>query len=331
MRPVRPRRVVVAHNAVGADDDPSTRDVLAQVAWVVSGLEALGLPLGILAVNGDGLDAEALAGSGVAVVNLVESPPGRPRFQVEAAAALARCGVPFTGSDSDAIWLTTDKLATRERLAAAGLRVAPGGRIDDDPSILDRVPPPWILKPALEDASLGLDDGAVTNDPDAACRHARKVARRFAQPVLVEHLLPGREFNLSLLTDGTGVEVLPVAEMVYVDFPPDLPRVLGWTAKWDDDSFAARHTVRRFLAPGQDIVLAERIRGVARAAWDACGVAGYARVDLRLDESGEPCVLEVNANPCLSSDAGFVAAAAEAGLDAAAVVARMLAASGVSP
>ncbi len=328
---MRPSRVVVAHNAVGADDDPSTRDVLAQVAWVVSGLEALGLPHRIVAVDEGGLDPGSVAGPGVAVVNLIESPPGHPRFQVEAAAALARLGVPFTGSDADAIWLTTDKIATRERLAGAGLRVAAGGRLDDDPGILERVPPPWILKPALEDASLGLDDGAVTSDPQAARTRARALAERFAQQVLVEHLLPGREFNLSILADATGVEVLPVAEMVYVDFPPELPRVLGWTAKWDDDSFVSRHTVRRFLAPGEDVELAGRLRSAARAAWDACGVAGYARVDMRLDEAGEPCVLEVNTNPCLSGDAGFVAAAAAAGLDAAAVVSRMLAASGVSP
>ncbi len=328
---MRPHRVVVAHNAVGDDDDPSTRDVLDQVAWVVSGLEALGLQHRVLAVDGDGLDAEAVAGPAMVVVNLVESPPGRPRFQIEAAAALARLHVPFTGSDADAMWLTTDKLATRERLAAAGLRVASGGRLDDDPGILDRIPPPWILKPALEDASLGLDDDAVTSDPEAARARARSLAGRFAQPVLVEHLLPGREFNLSLLADATGVEVLPVAEMVYVDFPPELPRVLGWTAKWDDDSFVSRHTVRRFLAAGEDVALAEKLRSAARAAWDACGVAGYARVDMRLDEAGEPCILEVNSNPCLSGDAGFAAAAAAAGLDAAAVVARMLAASGVSP
>jgi len=328
---VRPRRVVVAHNAVGVDDDPSTRDVLAQVAWVASGLEALALPYEVLPVNGAGVDPSALAGDGVTVVNLVESPPGRPRFQVEAAAALARLGVPFTGSDAEAIWLTTDKIATRKRLAGAGLRVAPGGRVDDDPAVLDRVRPPWILKPALEDASLGLDDDAVTSDPKAARERARVLAERFAQPVLAEHLLPGREFNLSLLADGTGVEVLPVAEMLFVDFPPELPRVLGWTAKWDDASFVSRHTVRRFLAPGDDDTLAERLRGVARAAWRVSGVAGYARVDLRLDETGEPCVLEVNANPCLSGDAGFVAAAAAAGLDAGAVVARMLTAAGALP
>jgi D-alanine-D-alanine ligase len=323
--------VIVVHNAVTDDDDPSTRDVLAQVDWVVSGLEALDLDHRVLAVDGAGPDPAACAAPGTVVVNLVESPPGRPRFQVEAAEALERLGVPFTGSRSEVLWSTTDKLETRRRLAAAGIAIAAGGRLDPDlPSILGAVPPPWILKPSLEDASLGLDEGAVTSDPQAAVARARQLAADYCQPVLVEHLLPGREFNLSLLDGPAGPEVLPPAEMLFVDFPPDRPQVLGWEAKWDDDSFASRHTVRRFLDVTAEARLAERLTATARAAWTVSGAAGYARVDLRLDESGEPCVLEVNANPCLAADAGFVAAARSAGLDAAAVVERLLAAAGAT-
>ncbi len=322
---MRPRRVVIAHNAVSSDDDPSTRDVLAQVAWAGTGLAALEVPYTVLPVDGPGPDPEVVGRPGVVVFNLVESPPGRPRFQVEAAAALERLGVPFTGSDADAIWLTTDKLATRTRLAAHAIPVAPGGQLHpDDPAILERVPPPWILKPALEDASLGLDGQAVTSDPATAVDRARQLAARFGQAVLVERLLEGREFNVSLLAGPGGVQVLPLAEMLFVDFPPELPRVVDWAAKWDEGSFGYRHTVRRFLPAGEDDDLARRLVDTATAAWQACGIAGYARVDLRLDEGGTPCVLEVNANPCLSADAGFVAAASAAGLDAADVVARIL-------
>jgi D-alanine-D-alanine ligase len=324
---VRPRSVVIAHNAVGSDDDPSTSDVLAQVAWAGEGLAGLGVPYTVLPVDRCGPDSTAVARPGVVVFNLVESPPGRPRFQVEAAAAFERLGVPYTGSDADTIWLTTDKLATRVRLSDHGIPVAPGGELDPEhPEILERVPPPWILKPALEDASVGINGGAVTSDRSIAVSQARALAARFGEPVLVERLLDGREFNLSLLAAPDGIEVLPLAEMLFVDFAPDRPKVVDWAAKWDQTSFAYRHTVRRFLAPGEDDDLARRLEVTARAAGEACGVAGYARVDLRLDDDGVPCVLEVNANPCLSADAGFVAAAAAAGIDPPQVVARILAA-----
>ena len=325
---MRTRRVAIAHNAVEEDDDPSTRDVLAQVGLVRAALEGLGIAHDVVAIGERGVDAAAIDGATV-VFNLVESPPGRPAFQVEAAETLERLGLPLTGSSAAVIAVTTDKAATRERLQRAGVAVAAGGVLDPaHPELLDRVPPPWILKPALEDASLGLDDGAVTSDPAAALARARELARRFpGQPLLLEHLLPGREFNIAVLAGPDGPEVLPPAEMTFVDFPADRPRILGWEAKWVESSFAYRHTVRQFLN-GREPQLAQELAAIAAAAWRACGLAGYARVDVRSDENGVPCVLEVNANPCLSPDAGFVAATAHAGLTPDQVVARILDAAG---
>jgi D-alanine-D-alanine ligase len=325
---VRARRVAIAHNAVEEDDDPSTRDVLAQVGLVRAALEGLGIAHEVIAVGEGGVDPEAINGA-AAVFNLVESPPGRPAFQVEAAEVFERLGLPLTGSSAAVISVTTDKAATRERLQRAGVAVAAGGVLDPaHPELLDRVPPPWILKPALEDASLGLDDGAVTSDPATALARARELARRFpGQPLLVEHLLPGREFNIAMLAGPNGPEVLPPAEMTFVDFPADRPRILGWEAKWVESSFAYRHTVRQFLDASEER-LAKELAAIAAAAWRACGVAGYARVDVRADEDGIPCVLEVNANPCLSPDAGFAAATARAGLSPDQVVARILDAAG---
>jgi len=323
--------IVVAHNAVHADDDPSTRDVLAQVEFVTGALKSLGIGFDIVAVEDEGFVAPS-PGAPEVVVNLVESPPGRPRFQIEAAAALERLGIAFTGSPSAVIAATTDKEGTRRSLASRGLAVAPGGLLDpDDPVLLDRVPPPWILKPALEDASLGLDDGAVTADRHQAVARARELRRAFSgQPVLVEHLLPGREFNVSVLAGDDGPEVLPPAEMTFVDYPPNEPRIVGFKAKWDQGSFEYTHTVRRFVPPSEADLYRE-LEALAVEAWHALALAGYGRVDVRLDENQKPCVLEVNANPCISADAGFAAAAAAAGYGPADVVRRILAAAGWRP
>jgi D-alanine-D-alanine ligase len=323
--------ILVAYNAVAAGDDLSTQDVLAQVGFVTTALDDLGAPYRVIAVGGAGVEAASVNGADT-VVNLVESPPGCPGFQVAAAEAFERLGLKLTGSSAAAIRATTDKQATRQVLAGQGVAVAPGGLLDPDrPDVLDHVPPPWILKPALEDASLGLDDGAVTSDRERAIGRARELQRLFAgQAVLVEHLLPGREFNIALLEGGSGPEVLPPAEMTYVDFPPDRPRILGWEAKWDQGSFAYRNTVRVFLN-GTETALRCELERVARSAWNACGLAGYGRVDIRLDEDGMPRVLEVNANPCISPDAGFAAAAAAAGLEPTDVVRRILSAAGWRP
>ncbi len=284
-----------------------------------------------MAVGAEGVDPASVSGSEV-VFNLVESPPGRPGFQVEVAASFEAMGMKITGSSADVIRGTTDKHATRLTLAEHGVAVAPGGLLDPDhPDLLDRLPPPWILKPVLEDASLGLDGGAVTSDRARAVTRARQLHKSFpGQGVLVEHLLPGREFNISVLADSVGIEILPPAEMTFVDFPAGRPRILDWEAKWEETSFAYRNTVRVFLN-GSEPSLRERLEETARTAWSSCGLAGYGRVDVRLDEDGEPCVLEVNANPCLSPDAGFVAAVREAGYTPTDLVLRILAAAGWTP
>ncbi len=112
--------------------------------------------------------------------------------------------------------------------------------------------------------------------------------------------------------------------MVYVDYPEDMPKIIGWDAKWAEGSFAYDHTVRRFLTDPEDEPLLDRVRDLVREAWRICGLSGYARVDLRLDEAGEPCILEVNANPCIAAGAGLEASAAQAGIGPAALMQRIL-------
>ena len=118
---------------------------------------------------------------------------------------------------------------------------------------------------------------------------------------------------------------MPIAEIVFEDFPEGMSRVVGYEAKWREDSFAYAHTVRRFPEEPGDAALLERVRGIALAVWRVCDLRGYARIDFRLDEEGNPFVLEVNANPCLAANAGFMAAAAKAGLRPADIVGRILA------
>jgi D-alanine-D-alanine ligase len=319
------RSVVVAHNPVGEEDDPSTSDVLAQVGMVEGALASLGLPARRLAVEPrQALEVFRGIAEDTIVFNLIESPPGRPYLHTDCAAVLELAGLPFTGSSPAALALTTDKLATRALLASEGVAVAPGGRFD--PDRLDRIPAPWILKPAFEDASIGLEGDPVCHTREAALERGAALARRFPQqPVLVEKYLPGRELNVSLLADGAEVQVLPVAEILFEGFPDGMSRVIGYEAKWVEDSFACIHTVRHFPERPEDSELLRRVREIALASWHLCGLSGYARIDFRLDDQGEPNVLEINANPCLSADAGFMAAAARAGLSHGGVVSRILA------
>ena len=91
--------------------------------------------------------------------------------------------------------------------------------------------------------------------------------------------------------------------------------MVGYRAKWQEDSFEYVHTPRSFEFDASDGALLERLRELALDCWNRLDLCGYARVDFRVDDRGRPWILEVNANPCLSPDAGFAAAGERAGLD----------------
>jgi len=172
-----------------------------------------------------------------------------------------------------------------------------------------------------------MDDTAVVDGGAVAARaELARRAGRAGSPWFAEAFIEGREFNLGLLDGPNGPTVLPPAEMLFEDFPEGKPRIVGYAAKWHEDSFEYSHTVRRFDLPGQDGALVAEMSRQALACWRLFGLRGWARVDFRVDGAGRPFILEVNANPCLSPDAGFAAGLARAGIPFIEAVGRIAAA-----
>jgi D-alanine-D-alanine ligase-like ATP-grasp enzyme/GNAT superfamily N-acetyltransferase len=227
------------------------------------------------------------------VFNLVESLDGGGGLAVAAPALLDRLGLAYTGNDLAALALTADKRATRRALRQAGILVPPAAE--------DGWPGPFIVKHATEHASFGLGAHSVVDAPPVP-----------PPGWFAEAYVEGREFNLALLADGVAVLALPAAEMLFRDWPAGQPRIIDYAGKWLPERASYQRTVRCFAV---EPALAKRLQGLAVACWRALGLAGYARIDLRLAADDVAYVIDVNANPCLSPDAGFAAAAAEAGLD----------------
>ena len=169
---------------------------------------------------------------------------------------------------------------------------------------------PCIVKPCGEDASHGITAESVVRNLPALKKRVRKVAETYGDEVLVEQFIGGREFNATVLADGT---VLPVSEIVY-ELGPSHPRLLTFASKWDPDSPEYRGT--RVVCPAAVTPeLHDRITAAALNACRALGCTGYARADMRLDEKGILNVLEVNPNPDISPDAGAARQAAAAGMN----------------
>jgi D-alanine-D-alanine ligase len=222
--------------------------------------------------------------------------------------------------------LTSNKLLAKRWLAAAGLPTPPWFTAADLRPDLP-IAGPWIVKSVWEHASLGLDEDSVLAAATGEALLAQLAARRNALggEALTEAFIDGREFNLSLLEGPDGPEVLPPAEIRFDTYPAGKIRVVGYRAKWEEDSFEFANTPRSFDFPAGDAPLLGRLREMARRCWRLFGLRGYGRVDFRVDRQENPWILEVNANPCLSPDGGFQAAAQRAGLSFAEVLARIVA------
>jgi len=310
-------RAAILHEDLAPDARPDERDVLAQVELAEAALAELGCAAAPMPVS---LDLEALRNRlrlnpPDVVVNLVEGLGGHGRLLHLVPALLEAEHLPFTGAGSLALALTTDKLETKRRLRDAGLPT-PDWWTGAAPPAPDALAQACILKPVHDDASIGIDDDAVLRGASESeiLDELQRRGERTRDEYFAEAYIDGREFNLSAIADGGVCRVLPPAEILFPSFPPDKPRIVGYAAKWEPRSFEYAHTPRRFTAAASDIGLHGALVELTRRCWSLLGLRGFARVDFRVDGEGRPWILEVNANPCLAPDAGFLAAAVEAGL-----------------
>jgi ribosomal protein S18 acetylase RimI-like enzyme len=167
---------------------------------------------------------------------------------------------------------------------------------------------PYIVKPVQTDASEGIDKASIIQKRGRALQEAvRRIHEQMAQPALIEQYIEGRELNVSVICRKGKLETLPLAEIDFSAFEEGRPRIVGYEAKWLADSFEFNHTPRVIPAPLPKR-LAQQISDVAIAACRTLHGFEYCRVDFRLDKANRPYVLEVNANPDISLDAGFAAA-----------------------
>jgi D-alanine-D-alanine ligase len=289
---------------------PDEIDTLLSAEAVARALGELGFATEIVAVDLDLNHFLALKRRDpLLVFNLVDAVRGDGRLAPVIPSLLDAVGLPFTGAHSDAWLETLSKVATKLKLEREGLPTpdfsVDGAGLDPDAKV--------IVKAVWEHGSLGLDEGSVVKGADAARVIADRVAR-FGTEHFAESFVEGREFNLSLLEERGRASVLPIAEILFEDWREGRPRIVGYDAKWTSDSEAYVGTPRRFGLEKDEPALAAELERLAKCCWDQFGLAGYARVDFRVDREGRPTILEVNVNPCLNPDAGFAAAAAQGGL-----------------
>jgi D-alanine-D-alanine ligase len=313
------QRILILHDVDALTGRPDSSDTLVEVEAIGSTLRRLGYDTDVLPV---GLDLAALERTLAAnrpwlVFNLIESLEGRGQLLHVVPALLDSLHLPYTGCPSQALSAASHKLLAKRLMLSAGLPTPPpfAAATAGDAE--------WIVKSVWEHASLGIDDSSIVRGAAAVQRVLAARRAEFGGDWFAERFVPGRELNVGLLATDAGPRVLPVAEIRFDDFPAGKPAIVGYAAKWDAASFEYHHTPRSFAVEPE---LAARAERIALDCWDLFGLDGYARVDLRVDAAGTPAVLEVNANPCLSPDAGYAAALERAGIVYDAAIAALVSA-----
>jgi D-alanine-D-alanine ligase len=312
----RQQHILVLYNAptVPAEHPyaESEREVVDTADVVVNSLEAAGFRVSRLAIGADPLPlVRALEQDRPnAVFNLYEGIAECGMTEAYCVGLLEWFSVPFTGCPLQSVVLARDKSRAKLLFRAAGLPTPDFQVVANLPIPSCRLRWPVILKPASEDASVGLDQGSVVKDQEGFARRAQRLLEQFHAPVLAEQFIAGRELNVALIEDPE-LRVLPISEIVFSD-QLDWP-IVTYDAKWAYGSLDDRNTTPccpASVAPA----LAERITAIARRAFRLMGCRDYARCDFRVSAHGEPFLLEINPNPDYSAVAGFARSLRAAGI-----------------
>jgi D-alanine-D-alanine ligase len=213
-------------------------------------------------------------------------------------------GIPYSGSDPFTLTLCLDKARTKETLTFHGIptpRFAVVERVEDLGAVTEQLAFPLFVKPLHEGSSKGITDANVCFDRGHLSRQTAFLLENYRQPVLVEEYLPGKEFTCAVVGNGDDATVLPIVGMNFETLPKGALPIYSFDAKfvWD----RPENPLDIFQCPAR--ITRELQASIERVTLDAFRVLGcrdWARIDVRLDASGKPNVLEVNPLPGILPD-----------------------------
>lgn len=224
--------------------------------------------------------------------------------------------VRYTGASPLALMLTRNKALSKELLAHHGVRTphfatfVPGEPISSEVSIRF----PAIVKPMQLDASAGVSQASVVRDAEALVERVKFIHERFSSPAIAEEFIEGRELYVSVLGNGSELELLPPCELIF-DKEKTEPeqRIATQRAKWDEE-YREKRGIKHVIARPISQRARQEIAEMVTAAHRALRVRDYARFDIRLSTEDEVWIIEANANPYLSHDHEIQKSAENAGI-----------------
>jgi len=246
------------------------------------------------------------------------------RHEYAIAALLDMYGYRYTGSSPTALLVARNKSLTKKVLAFHGIRVPAFAEFHDGDELVrpSELRFPLIVKPLLEDASIGIAQASVVEDDASLKQRVEFIHTKYHQAAIVEELVEGREVYVGLIGNSE-LEVLPLTEMTFGEPETAEHRIATYKAKWDED-YRKKKKIKNVFAKGVSEDLTRRIGEICSTAFHALWLQDYGRVDVRLAHDDEVYVLEVNPNPFIADEHELAEAAAKSGLKYNAFIQRIV-------
>jgi len=247
------------------------------------------------------------------------------RHEYAIAALLDMYGFRYTGSSPTALLVARNKSLTKKVLAFHNIRVPAFAEFHEGDALVrpSELRFPLIVKPLLEDASIGIAQASVVEDDASLKQRIEFIHSKYHQAAIVEELVEGREVYVGLIGNDD-LEVLPLTEMTFGE--PETGsehRIATYKAKWDED-YRKKKKIKNVFAKGVSEQLTSRIGEICTTAFHALWLQDYGRVDVRLAHDDEVYVLEVNPNPFIADEHELAEAAKKSGLKYNAFIQRIV-------
>jgi len=328
MKPTR--ALALVHDHLVPPDDTTGIDVL-EAEWkmeydVIETLRESGHEVRVLGIHDDLSGIRQVAGEfhPQIVFNLMEAFAGVTTFDQNVVSYLELLRLPYSGCNPRGLILARDKALSKKLLAYHRIPVPEFTvvRVGRKPVLSKRLTFPLIVKSLFFEASAGISQASVVENAEQLAKRVTFIHENLGTAAIVEQFIDGRELYVGVIGNER-LEAFPVWEMSFDKMPENRWRIATERVKW-----STQYQKRNGIMTAQarlDAAASERIQKVAKRAYRALDLNGYARVDVRMDEEGRAFVLEANPNPNLAYGEDFAESGEVAGVTYEKLLDRILA------
>ncbi len=313
------KKVIIIHS--GCEIDLSNADTIIQVNEVRDILQKSGIEIQIEDIKNPEIlkKISNYDKDKTIIFNFVETFAGSDSKMYQFTAFLDFLNIPYTGASTELLLLTSNKILSKKILQESQIKTPKWLEAKDvtNNKMLEK----YIVKSNTEHCSFGIDENSISDVNLAKIINEKQ--RQYGGVWFAEEYIDGREFNISVIKIGDQIKVLPIPEMVFNSDYRKKYKIIDYDMKWDEKS-PFYDTVFRSFDHKSNPELINNLTQTTIEACQAFNVNSYIRIDYRVDKNDQIFVIDINANPCISSDAGFMAAAEKFGMSVSEVLINIL-------